>query len=700
MRSPSTTIRFFVALTLATTAAACDPAPAPSGARTTEASATSSAANIKSAASVSSSAAPAKTASARLDAIPRLDFNRLAAELDLPLFWIADERSPGVLEPDELAVLWGVAPRGKEWTKDGAFSTAFLDAYASMVKVKAEGHPTAGLDDAEKKRRAAVLAELAQGRPTLVRSDFRGASAEDKAFLRHIIAAGEIIERLYARQMGTFGLDAEIPPGDTASRMLFYRNQGPACLAPKTEGDPDCRATPKATPKASGLYPASLLGDPKFCEKLEARPDQKTLLSPFTVVAEEGSNLKAVPFSTAYKDDMSAVSRELSAAAEAIQSANEGPLKAYLSAASKAFLDNDWNPADEAWAKMGVQNSKWYLRIAPDEVYGDPCNHKGGFHMSFARINQDSLAWQSKLDPVKTDMEAELAKIAGAPYKARSVTFHLPDFIDIVLNAGDSRDHLGATAGQSLPNWGPVANEGRGRTVAMVNLYTDPDSRSALKAQVESLMCKGSFDPASLDRELTTMSTVLHEAAHNLGPAHEYKVNGKTDSEVFGGPLASIFEELKAQTSALFLAQWLSGKGIVDKKMALLANTSDVYWAFGQISQGLYGAEGKPKTYPQLASIQLGSFIDAGAMAWSADGAAANGSDKGCFELRLDKLPGAIEALEKKVLIIKATGDKKAADALREAFVDKDGEWKRLRGVIEERWRRAPRGSFVYSIEQ
>ena len=48
-----------------------------------------------------------------------------------------------------------------------------------------------------------------------------------------------------------------------------------------------------------------------------------------------------------------------------------------------------------------------------------------------------------------------------------------------MINAGDDRNPLGATIGESLPNWGPVANEGRGRTVAMVNLYLDPDSIAA-----------------------------------------------------------------------------------------------------------------------------------------------------------------------------------------------------------------------------
>lgn len=682
-------------LVAALAAAACDPTPAPSANRASPESAASTSPGAPSALPSASAGAPA-----RFDGIPRLDFNRIAAELNLPLFWIADDNSTGAVEPEELAVLWGVAPRGTAYIEGGKFTPAFTSAYASMRKVKAEGHSVAGLSDAEKRRRAAVLAELAQGRPTLVRSDFRGASAEDRAIVGHIVAAAEIIERIYQRQLGSLGVDAEIPADDVASRTLFYRNHGPLCGAPKTEKDPDCKAVARALPRLSGLYPASLLSDPKFCEKLEAREDQKTLLSPFTVVVEDKGKLAATPYSVAYKEDMEAVSRELAAAAEAIASPGEAAFKAYLKAASKSFLNNDWNPADEAWAKMSVHNSKWYLRIGPDEVYGDPCNRKGGFHVSFARINQDSLIWQNKLEPVKKEMEAELARLAGAPYKERKVTFHLPDFIDIVLNSGDSREPLGATAGQSLPNWGPVANDGRGRTVAMINLYTDADSESAQRMQVESLICKGSFDAAALAHDLEVMSTVLHEAAHNLGPSHEYKVKDKTDAEVFGGPLASTLEELKAQTSAMFLSQWLAERGVIDKKTAALSLAADVYWSFGQISQGLYNSDGKPETYPQLASVQIGSLVAAGAMTWKPEGAAANGTDKGCFELSMDKFPPAIAELEKTVLGIKARGDKPAAVKLIEAYVDKDGEWKRLRGVIEERWLRAPRASFVYSVDR
>ncbi|MFT3765021.1 MAG: hypothetical protein QM820_05835 [Minicystis sp.] len=644
-------------------------------------------------------AAPEKPP-AKLDRIPRTDFNRVAAELDLPLFWIADDAGPGVLDPNELAVLWGIAPGSGPFVENGALTPKLFEAYEAMAKIHAEGHPTAGLSEAEKKRRAAVRLELSQGRPTLVRTDLRKASAEDRALVEHVIAAAAIIERIYQKQAGSFGLDAKIPADDPSSRMMFYRNQSPFCQAPKTEKDPDCSAIAPKPERISGLYPASVQKGPKFCEKLEARKDQKEILGPFTAVVEKDGDLAAVPYSTFFKEEMTAVSRELSAAAEAIKSADEAPLKAYLTAAAQAFLDNNWEPADEAWAKMGVNNSKWYLRIGPDETYADPCSRKAGFHVSFARINQDSLAWQKKLDPVKNDMEGALAKLAGAPYKARKVSFHLPDFIDIVLNAGDSRAALGATIGQSLPNWGRVANEGRGRTVAMTNLYTDPDSRVAQREKAESVICKASFDPAIVDPALTVMGTVLHEAAHNLGPAHEYKAKGKTDAEAFGGPLAGMLEELKAQTSSLYLAEWLVLKGIVEAKQARLAHQADILWAMGHISEGMYGEGGTPKPYSQLASIQVGWFLKAGAMTFRPDEMAANGKDKGCFEIAADKLPAAIAALEKTVLQIKAKGDKAAALKLRGELVDADGEWKRLRGVITERWLRQPKSSFVYAIER
>lgn len=630
------------------------------------------------------------------DRIARLDFNRRAAELALPLFWRTDADQDRVLDPDELVQLWGFdGPALDTLVAGGAFTPAFASIYASMVQPASP----AGKDDVETRRRTLVLDELAQGRQTLVETDLSGASAEDRAIVDHVARAAVVVERIFARQSGVLGYQSQVAASDPASRMLFFRNQGPWCEAPRTEKEVACTALPSRPPQISGLYPEALQQGEKWCESIAKMSNAAELMGHFSIVVPGAAagTYTTKPYHVAYKDDMEAVAVELEAAAAAIKSAEEQPFAAYLRAAARAFRTDEWESADQAWLDMGVKGSKWYLRIGPDEVYHDPCAFKAGFHVSFARINPGSMEWRAKLEPVKAEMEGALAKLAGAPYKARKVNFKLPDFIDIVINAGNSRDAHGATIGQSLPNWGKVAEAG-GRTVAMTNLYTDADSAAALLDQTASIFCAATQARVSADPAAGLMSTVLHEAAHNLGPAHDYKVKGKADDEIFGGPLASTMEELKAQSAALWFADWLAARGVITKDDAEKAHVRDVAWAFGHISRGMYTAGGTPKNYSQLASIQMGTFMKEKVLVWKPDEMAANGSDKGCFEVDLAKWPAAAEKLMGRVARAKGKGDKADAQAMIRDFVDAKDTWAELRGVITERWLRAPKASFVYSI--
>lgn len=634
----------------------------------------------------------------KYDRVARADFNRRAAEQALPLFWRTDADGDKTLDPDELVALWGwPGPALDKLVAGNGFTPAFAEIYEKLTR----DTDVSSAPEADRARRSAVLLELAQGRPTLVETDLRAADAEDLAIVDHIMRAAVIIERLHARQNGVAGLADKVAADDPASRMLFFRNQGPMCEAPRTEKDPSCAAIAGITRPPSGLYPVELQSVPKFCDILAVQKNAKALMGHFSVVvdAKEAGLYDAVPYHVAYKDDMEAVAAELDGAAAAIKRAEEAPFADYLRAAAAAFRTNDWESADVAWAAMGAKGSKWYLRIAPDEVYYEPCALKAGFHVSFAYINPGSVAWRDKLDPIKNEMEAALAALAGKPYKARKVAFRLPDFVDIILNAGNSRSAHGATIGQSLPNWGKVSESG-GRTVAMTNLYTDADSAESLIAQSSSLFCAATQGRMSTDPAVALMSTVLHEAAHNLGPSHDYKVGGKTDDAVFGGPLASMMEELKAQTAALYFSEWLAKKGTITPELAQSAHVRDVVWAFGHIAQGMYTGSGQPKAYSQLAAIQLGHLHASGVLTWKADEMAANGTDRGCFDLDLATWPAAVDKLATRVLRAKGKGDKKDALAMKAAFVDGKDAWADLRGTIAERWLRAPKASFVYSLRR
>src|SRR6185369_15101519 len=201
----------------------------------------------------------------------------------------------------------------------------------------------------------------------------------------------------------------------------------------------------------------------------------------------------------------------------------------------------------------------------------------------------------------------------------------------------------------SLPNFGPVAKESRGRTVAMVNIFNDPDSLASRRRSATTLITSDSMGDYSDAPLASQLSTVLHEATHNLGPAQEYSVKGMSVQKMLGGPIDSMLEELKAQTGALFYVEMLRSKGMVTDALARQLYSNNVVWALGQAAKGMYTASHERQPYPQLAAIQLGILTEAGALTWDANATAANGQDKGAYTVHLDKMVATADAMMKTV---------------------------------------------------
>ena len=617
--------------------------------------------------------------------LPRLRFNQLALELDLALFWAADE--DGAVDPDEVRTLafYSSAPA---WTEDGRFTDEFRRAYASMVEAERAPAPS-------DERRRLLIEELRSVAPAVIETDLSALPAPHRAFGQHMLRVAELIDRLYARQVGMDALASQVSADDPLSQSIFRRNWGARCRGASTESNAACSPIEGAPRQPVDVYPASLQQGDDLCARVEGHASASELLTPFTVVREQAGQLTAVPYTEAYRDLMQPIAEELRAAADAMTDPAEDALRAYIRAAAQAFTDNQWDPANEAWAAMNARNSRWYVRVGPDEVYWDPCSHKAGFHLTLALIDSGSLAWQDRLTPLQQQMEQAIAALSEA-YEPRDVAFHMPDFIQIVVNAGDDRDAFGATIGQSLPNWGPVAEEGRGRTVAMSNLYTDDDSRRIRREQAASLLSAETMAVFTGDPEAGLLSTILHEATHNLGPSHEYRYRGQTDSEAFGGGLASMMEELKAQSGALFYLGMLREAGVITEAQQREAYLDSFVWALGHISRGMYTPSGQRKAYSQLAAVQVGFLMDRGVLRWDPEAPAANGADTGAFTVDFAAFPAAANELMTLVVGIKATNDRAAAEALAARYVD--GETV-PQAVIVERYLRFPRTSFVYSVQ-
>lgn len=623
--------------------------------------------------------------------IERLRFNQLALRLNEPLFWASDANGNGTPDPDEVRALLFYPTHGR-WVVNGAFTPEYDRVLERMRAEDSAAMPT----DA---RRALVVTELDHAAPTLVETDLAGLPEAHQAFARHMLVVAGLMDALYAYQVGMDAMQSRLAPGDDASASLFRRNWGPECQASATESDPACSAIEGAPAQPVDVYPTEIQAEDGFCAAFEARPDATSLLTPFTAVRSgPDATMIAVPYSVAYRDHMEPIAAELRVAAAAMTDPAETALVAYLQAAATSFETNDWVPADEAWSRMSVRNSQWYVRAAPDETYWEPCSQKAGFHLTFARIDEGSLVWQDRLAPLRTDMEGALAALVPGEYTAREVSFQLPDFIQIVVNAGDDRDAFGATIGQSLPNWGPVTEEGRGRTVAMSNLYTDPDSQARRRAQAMSLLSTASMEPYTSDATPGLLSTILHEASHNLGPSHDYRnAAGQTGDEAFGGELASTLEELKAQSGALFFIDWLRQHDVLTEQQEREVYVDSVVWAFGHISRGMYTPTGQRKPYSQLAAIQIGTLLDEGGLSWDPDALAADGVSHGAFTIDFARLPEACNRLMQRVMHIKATGDRAAAEALATQYVDGT---RVPHAVIVERYRSFPQVSFVYAVSE
>jgi hypothetical protein len=614
--------------------------------------------------------APVATAGPSLG---REDFNRMSVLANLPIVWSHDGENPGTLDPAELAVVRGDRA---EYVADGKLTDKVSKVMAELTELR---------------RQDAVRRELDQSRVTVISSDFSKLTDEDRAVMKHLATAGELVDALFRKQTGAAALESAVAKDDSASQALFLRNNGPQCGAPGTVADELCSAIPSFQKPHPMAWPTGATLDQAFCDAIGKEPNAKELLDPFTVVRKKGDGYEAKSNLTVYGTEMKSVADALKAAAGAISDEKEAAFKAYLLAAAKGFETNVWWDADEAWSKMSGENSAWYLRIGPDETYFDPCQVKSGFHMSLARVDQSALEWQKKLTAMRSDMENYLAELIGEPYKARAVGFKLPEFINIIINSGNSRSARGGTIGQSLPNFGKVAEESRGRTVAMANLYGDPDSMRISKARADSLFTTETLKAWSVDPEVSQLDTVLHEAMHNFGPTGSWKVDGKTPEAIFGGRLDAIMEELKAQTGSYTLLSYLNkNKHLSDEELAS-GFMASLAWTMGHIANGMFTPTGKPRTYSVLSGIQLKAFVDAGALRWEPAG-------DGRYAIDFAKVGPAADALMKVVGSIKARGDRAAAQAMVDAATSPEAQKAMHFEAITERVHRFPKASFVYEV--
>jgi hypothetical protein len=152
---------------------------------------------------------------------------------------------------------------------------------------------------------------------------------------------------------------------------------------------------------------------------------------------------------------------------------------------------------------------------------------------------------------------------------------------------------------------------------------------------------------AKVTGEGTMAFTVMHEISHGLGPAYS-RVNGKqVDIREALGPVYSGLEEAKADVTGMFGLHWLVTQGAMPKDRLEEYYASYVGGLFRTLRFGTGEAHGKAML------MEFNVLLENKALSMVS----------GRYAIDYARIPDALAAISKQLLVFEARGDRAGAEA-------------------------------------
>ena len=522
--------------------------------------------------------------------------------------------------------------------RHGAWLVALLVA-SGAVMTRGENPPARGSSES-----MAKLEEmLGKYAPSEMPFDARELPNQDRAMLKHLIAASQQIDEIFWRQ--SYRKAVEIrdrlkAAKDPISKQLFRLvmiNAGPF---DRLEDFKPFYGT-ETMPPGAGFYPEDLTRK-EFEEYVAAHPERReALLSGLTVVKRDGKELKAVPYHEEYAKWLEPAAKELEAAAAASASAS---FRRYLTSKAKALRDDNYFQTDCDW--IDLKDSPYELVLGPFEVYEDQLmGIKTSYEASVAvrdvRESTRLAAYIAHLQELEDNLpypEADRRKVAGLA----SPMVVVRD----LYRGGDMRVGYQAAA-TNLPN-DPKVHEKKGSKKifwknvfeARVDKVILPISKELMEpSQAKLVTARGVFE-----------DVLMHELCHALGPRYVRGTDEKVPVNQRLGDLYSAVEELKATVAGLVSMAWFFDQGIMPK------STEQEHYAsyLGSILRAVRFGVGE--AHGQASIVELNFLQERGAI--RRDPATAR------WSVDSSKMRGALRELTGQVLEIERAADRAAAEAL------------------------------------
>jgi hypothetical protein len=389
--------------------------------------------------------------------------------------------------------------------------------------------------------------------PTELKVDISGLSDGDRKALAKLIEAARLIDPIFMQQYwsGDLALYAKLQkdasPLGKARLHYFWINKGPWS---ELDGNSAfIPGVPEHKLPGANFYPESMTKEQfESWVKTLSEAEQKQATGFFTVIRSDGKNgFKIVPYSEAYKEDLTKAAKLLNDAASLTDNAT---LKRFLTTREAAFLSNDYYESDVAWMDLDAPLD---ITIGPYETYNDEVFGYKASYEAYVNVRDDQES--AKLSAFARDLQEIENNLPIDPkYRNPKIGGQAPiRVVNEVMSAGDG-NHAVQTAAYNLPNDERVVAEKGSKRVMLKNVQQAKFQQILIPISKKVLVADEQGD-VSFDAFFTHILT--HELCHGLGP-HQITLNGKpTTPREQLKELYSAIEEAKADATGLFALQYM-----------------------------------------------------------------------------------------------------------------------------------------------
>jgi hypothetical protein len=450
-------------------------------------------------------------------------------------------------------------------------------------------------------------------------------SANEKAAIKEMIAAAEIMDKLFWRQ--AYGDPKSLQTLTSDPKLLEYANinYGPW---DRLQGNRPFLPGVGEKPLGAQFYPADMTKEEFEAAKLPAATDL------YSVVRRDGKGkLFTVPYNIAYGTDLQQAAAHIRKASELI---TEPQLKAYLALRAEALESNVYQPSDMAW--MDMKENSLDLVIGPIENYEDRLY---GYRAAFeAYVLVKDKEWSQKLARYAKFLP-ELQRDLPVPEEYKRETPGTDSDLnayDVVYYAGDC--NAGSkTIAINLPNDEEVQLKKGSRRLQLKN---------AMRAKYDKIMLPiAEILIVPEQRKLLTFdaffaNTMFHEVAHGLGikkvitPGSDVLVKDALKET------SGTMEEGKADMLGVFMIEGLTQRGELPKSELDDQYVTYMAGIFRSIRFGASSAHG----VANLARFNF--FKEQGAFTRDA---------KGQYKVDMEKMQAANQQLTALTLKFQGDGD-------------------------------------------